>query len=293
MVAGLMLKNSGAHTAGGNVMNMSNQTETKKSLGQHWLHNKDVLEDIAGSADISKSDTVLEIGPGLGTLTAVLCAAAKRVVAVEFDDILAARLPQRLSATNLEVVTQDILRFDFTKLPAGYKLVANIPYYLTSNLIRVISETSNPPSVAVLLVQKEVAERVAAEPGAMSILSVTAQFFWHVSLGNVVPAELFTPPPKVDSQILILERRPIAQLSDVNIKAFFGLVKAGFSQRRKTLLNSLSGGLGLERAAVQSMCEAAGIDAGRRAQTLTMQEWKTLYSVIPAQAGTQTLISTA
>lgn len=265
---------------------MINQPEAKKSLGQHWLHDIDVLEDIAGCADISNQDTVLEIGPGLGTLTRVLVKQAKQVVAIEFDEVLAGRLSQEVPVSNLEVITQDILSFDFTKLPASYKLVANIPYYLTSNLIRVISETPNPPSVAVLLVQKEVAERVAAEPGSTSILSITAQFFWEVSLGNIVPAELFTPAPKVDSQILILDRRPKSDLSDSDIKQFFKLVKAGFSQRRKTLLNSLSGGLGISKDEVRQKCEAAGIDPSRRAQTLTMVEWSTLFSVIPAKAGT-------
>lgn len=258
-------------------MQTGNQPEAKKSLGQHWLHDIDVLEDIAGCADITKDDTVLEIGPGLGTLTRVLVKQAKQVVAVEFDEILAGRLPQELPATNLEVITEDILSFDFTKMPTGYKLVANIPYYLTSNLIRVISETPNPPSVAVLLVQKEVAERVAAVPGSTSILSITAQFFWEVSLGNIVPAELFTPPPKVDSQILILDRRPKSDLTEADINKLFQLVKAGFSQRRKTLLNSLSGGLGVSKDEVRSKCDAAGIDPSRRAQTLTMAEWNALY----------------
>ena len=258
-------------------MQTGNQPEAKKSLGQHWLHDIDVLEDIAGCADITKDDTVLEIGPGLGTLTRVLVKQAKQVVAVEFDEILAGRLPQELPATNLEVITEDILSFDFTKMPTGYKLVANIPYYLTSNLIRVISETPNPPSVAVLLVQKEVAERVAVVPGSTSILSITAQFFWEVSLGNIVPAELFTPPPKVDSQILILDRRPKSDLTEADINKLFQLVKAGFSQRRKTLLNSLSGGLGVSKDEVRSKCDAAGIDPSRRAQTLTMAEWNALY----------------
>lgn len=248
-----------------------------KSLGQHWLHDEQVLEDIAGCADITSDDTVLEIGPGLGTLTEVLVDQAKQVIAVEFDEQLAADLPKRVPADNLRVIIQDILRFDFTQPPVGYKLVANIPYYLTSNLIRVISETPNPPTIAVLLVQKEVAERVAAEPGTMSILSVTAQYYWSIELGNVVPAKLFTPPPKVDSQILILERRAAPLFPDVDVKAFFRLVKAGFSQRRKTLLNSLSAGLQLERTVVQMMCETAGIDPGRRAQSLSLEDWHALY----------------
>ncbi len=254
-----------------------NEITPKKSLGQHWLHDQQVLEDIAASAEISATDTVLEIGPGLGTLTSVLVEQAKQVIAVEFDEILAKQLPQRVPAKNLSVVIEDILRFDFTQLPTGYKLVANIPYYLTSNLIRTLSETANPPTVAVLLVQKEVAERVAAEPGAMSILSVTAQYYWQVEVGNIVPAELFTPPPKVDSQVLIMQRRPILLFHDVEPKRFFQLVKAGFSQRRKTLLNSLSGGLQLDKTTIKTICETAGIDPARRAQTLSLDEWHQLY----------------
>jgi 16S rRNA (adenine1518-N6/adenine1519-N6)-dimethyltransferase len=131
--------------------------------------------------------------------------------------------------------------------------------------------------MAVLLLQKEVAERVAAEPGDMSVLSVTAQFYWQVSLDAEVPARLFTPPPKIDSQILVMNRRPEPLFADVNAKAFFQLVKAGFAQRRKTLLNSLSAGLQLNREQVQDVCARADIDPKRRAQTLSLDEWHALY----------------
>lgn len=256
------------------------QIEPKKSLGQHWLHDQLVLDDIAGCAEINAHDTVLEIGPGLGTLTSVLTKQAQKVIAVEFDHTLAVYLPTRVSATNLEIIESDILQFDFTKLPPDYKVVANIPYYLTSNLIRVLSESSNPPQTAVLLIQKEVAERIASDPGDMSILSVTAQYFWHVSLGNIVPARLFTPPPKVDSQILILHRRDQPLFQDVDSKQFFRVVKAGFSQKRKTILNSLSGGLSLTKDVVRAACETAGVDPIRRAQSLTLEEWYALYMAL-------------
>jgi 16S rRNA (adenine1518-N6/adenine1519-N6)-dimethyltransferase len=249
----------------------------KKSLGQHWLHDETSLHAMCDAADIGREDVVLEIGPGLGTLTEVLMSQATQVVAVEFDEKLAAELPHRVPPDNLQVIQQDILSFDFTSLPANYKVVANIPYYLTSNLIRVMSETPNPPRVAALLVQKEVAERVAAEPGSMSLLSVTAQYYWEVSLGQVVPAELFMPPPKVDSQILTLTHRLQPLFPDVDSKEFFRLVKAGFAQRRKTLLNSLSAGLHLTREAVQAWCQKVEIDPKRRAQTLSLEEWYLLY----------------
>lgn len=256
---------------------MSYEPTPKKSLGQHWLNDDDSLDAMLLAASASAEDTVLEIGPGLGTLTRKLVSTVRQVVAVEFDEYLAQGLSARVPADNLEVVQQDILSFDLTRLSPGYKVIANIPYYLTSNLIRVLSESSNQPQKAVLLIQKEVAERVAAKPGAMSLLSVTAQFYWQVNLDRVVLAELFTPPPKVDSQIVVLSRRPTPLFPDVNTKALFQLVKAGFSERRKTLRNSLSGGLHLSKEQAESLLTSAGIDAGLRAQNLTLDQWHDLY----------------
>lgn len=259
---------------------MSKLPETNKALGQHWLTDVAALKSIAEAADISDEDIVVEIGPGPGTLTQILVQRANQVVAVEFDAKLARELPRRVTANNLTVVTQDILSFDFSSLPPHYKVVANIPYYLTSNLIRVLSETANPPQTAVMLIQKEVAERVTAQPGSLSLLSVTAQFYWQVSLGALVPSELFTPPPKVDSQVLIMKFQTEPLFPDVDPKAFFRLVKAGFGQRRKTLLNSLSGGLHLNKASVLQLCVTARINPQRRAQTLNLNEWNDLYQVL-------------
>ncbi|HEX4774729.1 MAG TPA: 16S rRNA (adenine(1518)-N(6)/adenine(1519)-N(6))-dimethyltransferase RsmA [Candidatus Saccharimonadales bacterium] len=256
---------------------MSESPLAKKSLGQHWLSDPASLQAMCDAADIDKEDVVLEIGPGLGTLTELLVKQAKQVIAVEFDSILAANLPHRVPAANLQVVSQDIMAFDFSDLPPDYKIVANIPYYLTSNLIRMISEAQNRPKTAALLVQKEVAERVAAKPGAMSLLSITAQFYWQASLGQIVPAKLFTPSPKVDSQILILRRLDKTVFPDVKPQDFFRLTKAGFSQRRKTLLNSLSGGLNVSRDEAKALCERAFIDCALRPQTLSLEEWRQLY----------------
>jgi 16S rRNA (adenine1518-N6/adenine1519-N6)-dimethyltransferase len=252
----------------------------KKSLGQHWLHDPDSLQAMVDAAEVQPEDTVLEIGPGLGTLTQLLVVSAKQVIAVEFDEKLAHDLPKRVKADNLEIVSQDILSFDLTTVPTPYKLVANIPYYLTSNLIRVISETSNPPQAAAILIQKEVAERAAAEPGEMSLLSITAQFYWETQLGAEVPAELFTPAPKVDSQILILKHRQKPLFPDVDPKDFFRVIKSGFAQKRKTLLNSLSSGLHIDKQDVKDICQAAEIDPSRRPQTLSLTEWYNLYLVI-------------
>jgi 16S rRNA (adenine1518-N6/adenine1519-N6)-dimethyltransferase len=160
--------------------------------------------------------------------------------------------------------------------------VANIPYYLTSNLVRVLSESSNAPAIAALLVQNEVAERLAAAPGNLSILGVTAQFYWDVSLGREVAAKLFTPPPKVDSQIVVLQKRSKPLFDDVEPKDFFRVVKAGFGQKRKTLLNSLSSGLHLDKAAIKVACESVGIDHIRRPQTLNLEEWHNLYNSLNA-----------
>ena len=251
----------------------------KKRLGQHWLMDANSLMAMCEAAEVSPNDTVLEIGPGIGTLTKYLIQQARRVVAVELDETLAHALVKQVPSPNLEIVHQDILKFDFSSLETGYKIVANIPYYLTSHLIRVLSETSNPPDVVALLVQKEVAERVTALPGDMSLLSVTAQFYWQVNKGIEVPARLFTPPPKVDSQILILKKRP-QPLLDVDEKTFFIIVKAGFSARRKTLINSLAGGLRIGKEQIQIALETAGIDPGLRAQALSLQQWHVLYKAL-------------
>ena len=256
---------------------MKQEPIPKKTLGQHWLHDQASLQAIASAADLSHTDTVVEVGPGLGTLTRVLVQEAGRVVAVELDDRLFQELPARVPASNLEVVHTDILSFDFTGLPAGYKVVANIPYYLTSHLIRVLSETANPPACAVLLVQKEVAERVAAKPGAMSLLAVTAQYYHEVRLGPVIPARMFTPPPKVDSRALVLARRSEPLFGSIDTRKYFQLVKAGFSQRRKTLLNSIGAGLHVERETAARLLERAGIQPNARAQALSLDDWYRLY----------------
>jgi len=256
---------------------MAHEPIQKKSLGQHWLHDLGALNAMVYSAEVNSNDTILEIGPGLGTLTELLCKQAKQVVAVELDQYLADKLPKRVPATNLEVLREDILHFDFTQLPPNYKVVANIPYYLTSNLLRTLSDTPNPPISATLLMQKEVAQRVAATPGDMSLLSVAVQLYWQVRLEDIIPARLFTPPPKVDSQILVLHRIDSTLFPDVDTKAFFRIVRIGFAQKRKTLLNNLSSGLHLDRADVTAICRSLDIDPQRRAQSLSLSEWHTLF----------------
>lgn len=256
---------------------MENAPKTKKSLGQHWLQDDASLDAMVEAAEVSPEDTVLEVGPGPGTLTAKLVKQASQVIAVEFDADLARDLPARVAADNLQIIQQDILKFDLTTLPAGYKVVANIPYYLTSNLLRIMCESSSPFSTAALLMQKEVAERVCAQPGAMSMLSVSVQYYCEASLGALVPAELFIPPPKVDSQILKLKYRATPLFPDVDRRLFFRVVKSGFAQRRKTILNSLSAGMHTSKPETIEMLEGAGIAPTTRAQNLSLQEWYALY----------------
>ena len=256
----------------------------KKSLGQHWLYDAITLEQIITSAGISPGDHVLEIGPGLGTLTERLLHHGVQVTAVEFDHALVSKLRHRNfgslpASASLKVVESDILQFDLSVMPAGYTVIANIPYYLTSNLIRVLCESSNSFQTAAILIQKEVAERVCAKPGEMSILAVTTQYYCEGSLGVQVPAKLFSPPPKVDSQVLVLHRRENPMFTDTDTKLFFRIVRAGFSQKRKTLLNALTGGLAIDKAAAQHLLERAEIDPSSRAQNLSLAAWHRLYTV--------------
>jgi 16S rRNA (adenine1518-N6/adenine1519-N6)-dimethyltransferase len=246
---------------------------TNKSLGQHWLRDRDVLAHIADSADVRREDTVLEIGPGLGTLTSELLRRAEKVIAVEFDSELARKLPGQFPGKNLEVIESDILSFDLSSLPRGYKVAANVPYYITSKIVQLLMTAENKPSIAVLLVQKEVAERLAARPGDMSILAISAQLFADVTLGEVVPAELFTPPPKVDSQVVILRTREKPYVDPTLKKDFFRFVKAGFSAKRKKLRSSLAGGLGMSKQAIESLLLGAGISPDARAEDLTLDDW--------------------
>lgn len=254
----------------------------KKSLGQHWLRDRDVLTHIADCAEVNKTDMVLEIGPGLGTLTSELLRRAQSVTAVEFDEDLARKLPAQFPGKDLTVIQSDILSFDLSTLPAGYKVVANVPYYITSKIVQLLMTADNKPSTSVLLVQKEVAERLAARPGDMSILAVSAQLFADVTLGDVVPAELFTPPPKVDSQVVILKTRQEPFLTDITEKEFFRVVKAGFSAKRKMLRSSLSGGLGVTKDQAEAYLLSAGITATTRAESLALEDWVRLSRVLKA-----------
>lgn len=252
----------------------------KKSLGQHWLFDSKSLGAICDAADITPGDTVLEIGPGLGPLTVELTARAKQVIALELDEKLARELPARVPAPNLHVIHTDVLRFDLSQLPPDYKVVANVPYYITSLIVRFLLESPTPPAKAVLLVQKEVAERLAAKPGDMSVLAVSAQLYADVRLGTVVTADKFDPPPKVDSQVVIFNRRAEPLFPGLDDKKFFRVVKAGFGEKRKTLRNSLSGGLAMEKDNVEALLKKAGIDPSARAEVLSLEQWRQIVETL-------------
>ncbi len=275
-----MLMSTGCITVGGNAMD-DDQITAKKSLGQHWLNDQSTLEDIANLADLKPQDSVLEIGPGLGSLTATLLKKTKNIVAVEFDTNLQVQLQTRFkNEPTLQFYFEDIRRFNLNLLPANYKLVANIPYYITNYLIRLISESANPPAVAVLLIQKEVADRLVAKPGALSVLGVIAQAYWQIEPGPIVGPEQFTPPPKVNSQIIKLTRLGQPRLPQGREKEFIHLVRIGFGQKRKTLLNSLSGGLHIAKPDVQAALVSAAIAPNARPQELSHEDWRRLTDVI-------------
>ena len=245
----------------------------KKELGQHWLKDRDILAAIADDAELFPDDTVLEIGPGLGTLTSELLRRAGSVVAVEFDPDLARKLPGQFPGKNLQVVHEDILQFNLGSLPAGYKVVANVPYYITSKIIEKLMTANNKPALVVILVQKEVAERVAAGPGDMSILAVSAQIFAEARLGVEAPREYFTPPPKVDSQVVVLRTREQALVAPEDEKAFFRVVKAGFSAKRKKLRSSIAAGLAIGKPAAEELLRRANINPELRAEDLSIDDW--------------------
>lgn len=239
-----------------------------------------MLANIASFAELTPQDLVLEIGPGLGTLTSELLRQAGKVIAVEFDSELARKLPGQFPGKQLEVVNGDILKFNLSILPENYKVVANIPYYITSKIVQMLMTANNKPLIAVLLVQKEVAERLAAKPGNMSLLAVSVQVFADVLLGDVVKSELFTPPPKVDSQIVILRPHKALFFDDIDEKKFFHIVKAGFSSKRKKLRSSLASGLRLSKIEIESILRNANISPDVRAETLSLDDWSRLFRVV-------------
>ena len=249
----------------------------KKSFGQNWLKDQHTLDTIVQSADISQTDTILEVGPGLGYLTEKLLSTGARVVAVESDQDLIFPLKQKfLKEKNIKIISEDILKFNLNDIDRNYKVVANIPYYLTSNLIRMFLESYNKPHSMVLLVQKEVAQRIVASPGQMSILAFSVQYYAEVELIADVSRELFEPVPKVDSSIIKFVTRSKPRF-EADSKMLFRIVKAGFSNKRKMLKNSLSSALQIDQYTIASVLQRSQIPQESRAQELDFEQWHELY----------------
>jgi 16S rRNA (adenine1518-N6/adenine1519-N6)-dimethyltransferase len=250
-----------------------------KKLGQNFLHDPFALESIVSAAGINSTDTVLEIGPGLGSLTRYLAVSAREVVAVELDPDLLPPLKAVLAPhQNVRVIHGDILKLSPASLIVGndYLVVANIPYYITSAVIRHLLENDPKPRHIVLTIQKEVAERICASPGDMSLLALSVQVYGAPHIAARIPAEAFFPAPKVDSAVLSIDIYPSPQIPNELLDTFFRLIKAGFSQKRKTLRNSLSSGLHIPPAAAEELLIQANIDSKRRAETLSIEEWRRL-----------------
>jgi len=254
-----------------------------KKLGQNFLQDPFALEAIASATEIKPTDTVLEIGPGLGSLTRYLAVAAKKVVAVELDHDLIPPLRAVIAAyTNVHVIEGDILDLSLQELiqEEDYIVAANIPYYITSAVIRHLLESSPKPRQIVLTIQKEVAERICAKPGDLSLLALSVQVYGTPSIAARISAGSFFPAPKVDSAVLVIDILPVTRISPELLNTFFKLIKAGFSQKRKTLRNSLSSGLHIPTTETQLLLEEANIDPMRRAETLSIEEWQRLCELI-------------
>jgi len=254
-----------------------------KSFGQNFLIDRAVLENIVAAAEIGPDDEILEVGAGTGVLTRELAALAKRVVAVEIERDMLTLLGTTTSAyKNVELIATNLLYLNpadvFGQHP--YKLVANLPYYITAPTFRHFLETENTPELLVVMVQLEVAQRIVAKPGDLSLLGVSVQFYGQPRIVATVPARSFYPAPKVDSAILRIDVQPQAHLTQEERDRFFRVVQAGFSMRRKQLHNSLTHGMHHKNEEVRGWLAAANIDASRRAETVSIPEWLTLWRCI-------------
>lgn len=254
----------------------------KKSLGQNFLFDPTIIDRIVAAGEVTANDVVLEIGPGAGSLTRCLAESAKEVIAVELDDRLIPILQYTLADhPNATIIHGDILKIKTSEVlktsevHGVYKVVANIPYYLTSAIIRHLLESKVKPSLIVLTVQREVAERLCAKPPEMSVLAASVQVYGEPHIVGKIPASAFYPKPDVDSAIVRIDLFvPQPFTSGEGTDQFFSVVKAGFSQKRKKLKNALASGLKIKMEEVEEMLSKAGIDSNRRAETLTVEEWK-------------------
>ncbi|GAB4553143.1 MAG: 16S rRNA (adenine(1518)-N(6)/adenine(1519)-N(6)) -dimethyltransferase RsmA [Anaerolineae bacterium] len=257
----------------------------KKSLGQNFLQDPNTLEKIANAAEIGREDTVLEIGAGTGALTVKLAQRAGHVLAVEIDERLIPILHHQLGEfRNVSVVQADISTTDIDTLvgEGDYCVVANLPYYITSAILRDLFEAKNKPKRIVVTVQLEVAERLVATPGNMSLLSVSAQFYGKPQIVTRLNPAVFYPRPEVHSAVVRIDmyRQPPVNVPDAG--SFFKVVRAGFKQKRKQIKNSLGSGLEISHPAAAALLSQAGVDPMRRAETLTLEEWAAVTRVVSA-----------
>ena len=257
----------------------------RKGLGQNFLVEKRVAAKASKAADLSLKDTVLEIGPGIGTLTRELAKEAKKVVAVEKDPAMVQILKETTRGlSNIEIIQADILSltklsYPHLNLVKDYKVVANLPYYITSPVIRMFLETINKPGLMVFTIQKEVAQRICAQPPCMNLLAVSVQFYAKPKIISLVRKSAFWPQPKVDSAILKIV--PRKGKSAVAPEKFFRVVKAGFKQPRKQLVNNFVHGLKLSRQTVETWLNQVGIQPTQRAETLSLEDWISLTKSLP------------
>lgn len=256
----------------------------KKSLGQNYLHDPQTLDKIIENAHLPAQATVLEIGPGLGALSVRLAPITQRLVLIETDTRVQSALAQELQAfSHVDYHWQDVLETDIDAVMGDmpYYVVANLPYYITSAIVRRLLEAHNPPQSMTITVQKEVAERMIATPNDMSLLSVSVQFYGAPRLVMKLNPGVFWPQPDVSSAVvhIDLRERPLPTVTDT--AKFFRIVRAGFSQKRKQLKNALSSGLNLPNPAIEAWLGAADIAATRRAETLTLSDWERLYHAAP------------
>ncbi len=254
--------------------------KANKGLGQHFLVDSEAVASIIVAANIKQHDTVLEIGPGLGVMTDELAKTGAQIVAVETDAKLVELLRRRMPE-NVQVKEADIMNFELGELAPAYKVVANVPYYITSSIIRLLMEAPNPPAQSVLLIQKEVAQRLVAKPGQLSILALSVQYYADVELVVEVSKDKFWPAPKVDSAVVRIVRKSKPAF-EAQTSLLFRLIKAGFGEKRKQMRNSLAGGLHISPVQVDAMLSRAQLSSTVRAQELSLDDWHRLYDIAVA-----------
>lgn len=252
----------------------------KDYLGQNFLVDQEVLDEIVAAGRLKKSDTVLEVGPGLGVLTDELVKRVKRVVAVEKDPRLFALLQNGFyERKNVEFFNEDILKFYIKqRIPGKYKVVANIPYYLTSKLVSLLLEQDRRPELIVLMIQKEVAERIVAKAGELSILALSVNFFAEPEIVRIVPRKCFWPEPEVDSAIIRIEPKP--ELPEVDKKQFFKILHLAFAGKRKQIHNTLGKSLGIDKERMDQILSGLNLDSTVRPQQLSLAQWLHLVTLL-------------